>query len=53
MCGQYLDRVSAPLGGLSTIVEAKFGRWTHHQDCYMDGHWVLDGIEWGTDKIKR
>ena len=53
MCGQYLDRVSEPLGGPGTIVEideAKFGRWKYHRGRYVDGHWVLGGIERGMDK---
>ena len=52
-CGQYLDRTSEPLGGPGVIVEmdeAKFGRWKYHQGCYVDGHWVLGGIERGMDK---
>ena len=47
-------RVSEPLGGPSTIVEideAKFGRWKYYRGHYVDGHWVLGGIERGTDKM--
>ena len=50
-CGEYLERVSEPLGGPGTIVEideAKFGRWKYR---YVDRHWVLGGIERGTDKM--
>ena len=53
-CGEYLERVSEPLGGPGTIVEideAKFGRWKYHRGRYVDGHWVLGGIERGTDKM--
>ena len=53
-CWEYLERVSEPLGGPGTIVEideAKFGRWKYHQGRYVDGHWVLGGIERGTDKM--
>ena len=53
MCGQYLDRVSEPLGGPGTIVEideAKFGQWKYHRGRFVDGHWVLGGIKQVTDK---
>ena len=53
-CGEYLERVSEPLGGPGTIVEideAKFGRWKYHWGRYVDGHRVLGGIERGTDKM--
>ena len=44
VCGQYI-------GGPGTIVEtdeATLGKWKYHRG---DRHWVLGGIEEGTDKI--
>ena len=38
-------------GTIVEIDEAKFGRWKYHRGCYVDGHWVLGGIERGTDKM--
>ena len=48
-----MDRVSEPLGGPGVIVEideAKFGKRKYHRGRLVEGHWVLGGIERGTDK---
>ena len=49
-----MDETEDKLGGPGTIVEideAKFGRRKYHRGRLVDGHWVLGGVERGTDNV--
>ena len=49
-----MDETEDKLGGPGMIVEideAKFGRRKYHRGCLVDGHWVLGGVERGTDNV--
>ena len=53
LCARYMDEHNEKIGGVGKVVEideAKFGKRKYNRGRRREGHWVLGGVERGSDK---
>ena len=54
LCAVFMAEHSQKIGGPGTVVEvdeAKFGKRKYNRGRWREGHWVLGGVERGTDNV--